>query len=64
MQNTRKIDLKRDWVPRLPLNDTKETIKVLSYNVLADSNIKVTRDIYPNDIDLLWNKKRGPMILE
>ncbi len=58
-----KISLTRPWVPDLPLNVPAEAVplRVLSYNILADSNSTATASYYFDASDLLW-KNRQPKI--
>jgi len=64
---SKKINRARRWIPEFPLKADSNfiPIKVLSYNILADSNIKYTLNYYPDSYPHLeWRKKRFPMILE
>ena len=63
----KKIDRARRWLPQFSLKPSLNLIpiKVLSYNILADSNVKYTMDFYPGSAaNLEWKRKRCPMIIE
>ena len=64
MSNT-SINRQRDWIPRLPLRDRINKgipIKIVSYNILAESNIEITQNIQRMDKYSRWETRRAPMI--